>query len=351
MKSGKLFAFPMLLPLLLATLCLPVAAEPEALAKWTNPEGRLIEAEFVDLTDEHVLLKMKGQAEPIKVAHAKLSAESLAQARLLGEEKKKKAEEEAAATKGKFKFADQWVPRGQKTEVMVEIPSKEAVKFLSDTYGKPTTRVRVNLIVPENFDPADQGSLAVFCHETYGNGKGLSVGTMRVFQKVALQENAIVLAADGEFGNPGPKESPNFRAFLAYSALQALLKDHPAAAQWRYIHAGNSGGSGYASYTAMYMVQSGYRVAGCFMGVSDYSPVKWDGSYKLKAEQKKQLRFYYSLGKNDPVCTPESQDRMLAELRKSPYKSVRVVYHERKHGFEESHWNEAFQWFKTPMEK
>jgi predicted esterase len=335
--------------LLMFVLSLELSAEPEVLEKWTNPEGKVIEAEFVDMTDVHVLVKIKGQQNLTKIPHEKLSAESLENARRLKDERLEAEKKLAEATKGKFKFGEHWIPRGQKTEVAVGIPEGEAVKFLSDAYGKPTDKVLVNLIVPEKFDPADKDSLVVICHAAYGNGRGLSVNYMRTFQKVALEENALVLAADGEFGNPGQKETPNFRCFLVFSMLETLLKDHPAD-QWRYIHAGNSGGSGYASYNAMYMVNSKYRVIGCYMGVGNYSPLKWDESYKLTTAQKKKFRLYYSFGENDKVCPTDLQDKMLAELKKSPYSSVRVSYHTKGHGFEESHWREAFQWFKEPLE-
>lgn len=349
MKTGKSFGLLVLLTLLLAALPLPMSAEPEAFAKWTNPEGKVIEAEFVDMTDQHVSLKLKGQQQPIKIAHDKLSVESLEQARRLDGEKKNAAKELAETTKGKFKYGDHWIPRGQKTEVMVDIPSEVAVKFLSDAYGKPTKQVIVNLIVPETFDPADKNSLVVICHAAYGNGRGLSVKDMSTFQKVALEENALVLAADGEFGNPGQKETPNFRSFLLYSALEVFFKDYPVK-EWRYIHAGNSGGCGYATFNAMYMVAGGYRVVGCYLGVGNYSPLMWDEAYKLKTDQKKQLRLYYSFGKNDNVCPIALQDKMLAELKRSPYSNVRVSYHTKQHGFEEAHWKEAFQWFKEPLD-
>lgn len=349
MKIATPFTFTILLTLLWVALAPRGAAEEAGPQKWSNPEGEIIEAEFVEMTDEHVLLKLKSQPEPVKVAHEKLSAESLEQARRLVEEKKQNERESTEATKGKFKLGEHWIPRGKKTEVMVDIPTEEAVKFLSDVYGKRTTQVKVNVIVPEQFDPADKNALVVICHAPYGNGEGVSVSYVPTFSKVALEENALTLAVDGEFGNPGKRESPSFRSFLVYSALQNLKKDHPAD-EWRYIHAGHSGGCGYATYTAMYMTTTGYRVAGCYLGVGNYSPLKWDKDYKLKLSQKKQLRLYYSFGKNDKVCPPPLQDKMLDELKRSPYSNVRVSYHMKGHGMEQEHWKEAFQWFKEPLE-
>jgi predicted esterase len=336
--------------LLLAALAIPLTAEPEAVAKWTNPEGKVIEAEFVELTDAHVVLRLKGQPEPIKVAHDKLSAESIEQARRLDGEKKKKEKELADATKGKFKLGEHWIPRGKKTQVMIKISSAKAEEELSKFYGKPTTQVKVTAIVPEKFDTADKDSIVVFCHASTSNGKGVSEWAIKDFEKIALEENALVLAADGEFGNPGKKDTPVFRSFLVYSVLQAMPEDYPSD-QWRYIHAGHSGGCGYASYNGMYMIHGGHRVIGCFLSGGNYSPTKWDDAYKLKTSQKKQMRLFYSFGKNDPITTPALQDEMLKELKDSPYKNLRVVYHMDKHAVHQPHWKEAFQWFKEPPEK
>jgi predicted esterase len=333
--------------MLLAAIFFQNAADAEVVTKWTNPEGKVIEAEFVEMTDQHVSIKLKGQKTPTKIPHEKLSAKSLEEARRLSSEKKDAEKKLGKGTEGKFKLAEHWIPRGKKTEVMVDIPAGQAVKFLSESYGKPTTKVIVNLIVPEKFDPADKDSLVVFCHAPYGNGRGLSVKDMATFQKVALEENALVVAVDGELGNPGQKETPTFRSFLVYSMLEALAKDHPST-QWRYVHAGNSGGSGYASYASMYMIENSYRVVGCYLGVGNYSPLQWDKYIKLKTAQKKKLRLYYSFGENDKVCPKALQDKMLAELKPSPYSSVRVSYHKKGHGFDEAHWKEAFQWFKEP---
>jgi hypothetical protein len=347
MKYCQPFAFPILL--LLAVSALPLSANPEALAKWTNPDGKVIEADFVEMTAEHVLLKLKGQAEPIKVSHDKLNAASLEQARRLGEEKERKAKELAESMKGKFKLGEHWVPRGKSVQVMIPIPSEEAKKELGKIYGKPTTQVKVTVIVPEKFDPTDKDSIAVICHASTSNGKGLSEWATKYFEKVALEENALVLAADGEFGNPGKKDTPVFRSFLVFAMIQTLQNDHPSEL-WRYIHAGHSGGCGYANYNAMYMIQSGNRVIGCFLSGGNYSPQKWDESYDLKTSQKKQMRLSYSFGKNDPVTTPALQNEMLGKLKGSPYKNLRVSYHMDKHQVHQPHWKEAFQWFKEPLE-
>lgn len=348
MKTGKPFAFPFLL-LLLAASALSLSAEPEAIAKWTNPDGKVIEADFVEITDEHVLLKLKGQPEPIKITHDKLSTASLEQARRLGEEKEKKAKELAEATKGKFKLGEHWIPRGKRVQVMIRIPTEDAKKKLGEFYGKPTTQVKVTAIVPEKFDPTDKDSIAVFCHASTSKGKGLSEWAIKDFEKIALEENALVLAADGEFGNPGKKDTPVFRSFLMFSVMQALQDDYPAEF-WRYIHAGHSGGCGYASYNAMYMIHTDNRVIGCFLSGGNYSPLKWEESYRLKASQKKQMRLSYSFGKNDTVTTPALQDEMLAKLKGSDYKNLRISYHMDKHQVHQAHWKEAFQWFKEPLQ-
>ena len=349
MKNTRSLA---LFGLLLAALANPLPAEPEGVAKWTNPGGKVIEAEFVELTDEHVVLKLKGQPEPIKVAYDKLSAESIEQARRLDGEKKKKEKELADATKGKFKLGEHWIPRGKKTQVMIKIPPGKAAEELSEFYGKPTTQVKVTAIVPEKFDPSDKDSIAVFCHASTSNGKGVSEWAIKDFEKIALEENALILAVDGEFGNPGGNaDSPAFRYTMIGSFMDTLQESHPIAENWRYIHAGHSGGTGYASYVGLGFLKSEFRLAGCFLSGGNYSPVKWDEGWKLKTSQKKQMRLFYSFGKNDPVTTPALQDEMLAKLKDSPYKSLRVVYHMDKHAVHQPHWKEAFQWFKEPLEK
>jgi predicted esterase len=99
------------------------------------------------------------------------------------------------------------------------------------------------------------------------------------------------------------------------------------------------------------MIQGDHNVIGCFLSGGNYSPVNWDEYYKLKTSQKKQMRLFYSFGKNDPVTTPALQDEMLTKLKDSPYKNLRVVYHMDKHAVHQPHWKEAFQWFKEPLEK
>ncbi len=332
-------------PLLTAALTLQLSAESGVFTKWTNPEGKIIEAEFVAVTDQYVSLKIKGQPQATQIPHAKLSAVSLEEARRMDSEKKNEEKKLAAANEGKFKLAGQWITRGQRTEVIAEITDKSITKELGKLYGKPTTRVKINVIVPEKFDPADKNSLVVLCQSP---GRNISFSALSNFTRVALEENALVMALDGEFGHPGQNDTPAFRANLLRGAMEVLLRDHPAN-QWSFIHVGNSGGSGNASYVAMYMMSNDWRVAGCFLGVGNYSPVMWDKDISLKTPQKKQLRLYYSFGENDKVCPTDLQDKMLAELKKSQYTDYRVFYHKKGHGFEESHWKEAIQWFKEPL--
>jgi len=312
-------------------------------AKWTNPEGVVIEAEFVEMTDTHVVLKLRNQSNPVRVEYAKLNDESLEQARRMQKEMKAKQAEFAAATAGKFKVGNEWVPRGKRTEVVVDIPGDAAREFLSKSYGKPTTKVKINVIVPEGFDPQDRDSLVVVCHAPHGNGRGLSVAAIPMFSKEALARNALVLAADGEFGNPGKEDLTPFRSFLLYSALNTLGVDHPTKA-WRYVHVGSSGGCGYATSCAMYMITAGHRVPGCYLNVGNYSPLMWDNDYKLTASQKKELKLYYSFGRNDKVCPPHLAEEMLAKLKRSPYTNLRVHWHEMGHGIDQSQYAEALDW-------
>lgn len=320
----------------------------EEFVKWTNPEGKEIDATFVELTDTQVVLKLKGQQQPIKLDHAKLSNASLDQARRFDEEKKAKDRAEAAKSTTQFKIGNQWIPRGKKSTIDVEIGAEAAQKELSKFYGKPTTLVKITAVVAEKFDPKKEDCVVVVCHAPHGNGNGLSASEIRIFEKVALEENALVIAIDGEFGNPGKNDLPTFRSFLLFSCLNSLEADYPLK-KWRFIHAGNSGGSGNASFCAMYMISDGYRVGGVYMGVGNYSPLMWDSSYKLKPNEKKNFRLYYSFGKNDNVCPTDLQDKVLKELKASPYSNVRVSYHMKGHGYEESHFREAFQWFKEPL--
>lgn len=347
----SIYAIRKLLPLLLAGFCLSASAEPGTIESWTNPEGKVIEAEFVDITDAHVILKLKGETETIQVAQDKLSAESLEKARSHGEAKRKAEKELAEANRTKFKLGEHWVPRGKRAQVMIPITPGEKVEWLTENQGKPTTKLKITLIVPEKFDPTNKDSLAVFCHASTSNGKGLSEWAIKDFDKVAIGENALVVAVDGEFGNPGGNaDSPQFRYTMISSFMDTLQESHPTAEHWRYIHAGHSGGTGYASFVGLGFVKSEFRLAGCFLSGGNYSPVKWEEGWKLKTASKKKMRLFYSFGKNDPITTPALQDEVLAKLKESSFKSLRVVYHMDKHQVHQAHWQEAFQWFKEPIE-
>lgn len=350
MKAMRIPAVSLLLPLLFAAFTLPLHAQVEALAKWTNPEGKVIEAEFVEMTDQHVVLKLKGQEEPIKVAHDKLSAASLEQAKRLEEEKAQKAKELAEANKGKFKFGEHMLPRGKKTQFMLTISSKEHEKEISKFYSKPTTQIKVTLMVPENFNPADKDSLVVICHISTRKGQGLNEEAVEHFGKGALEENALVVAVDGEFGNPGKMDVPAFRYRLIRSFMDTLEENYPIAEQWRYIHAGHSGGCGYVSYCGIGFAVNEYRMVGCFLSGGSYSPLLYDESWKLPNKMKKQMRLFYSFGKNDPINTPALQDEVVGKLKRSPYEMLRVVYHMDQHRVHQPHWSEALQWFKEPLE-
>jgi len=58
------------------------------------------------------------------------------------------------------------------------------------------------------------------------------------------------------------------------------------------------------------------------------SPLMWDNDYRLTANQKKELKLYFSFGKNDKVCPPNLAEEMLATLKRSPYSNLRVNWHE-----------------------
>lgn len=304
-------------------------------------QGRKLEADLLRVEGASALLRIGGKETPVPLVS--LSAEDQAFITQWQQEQL-----EAAMT-----YAGTKLVPGK--AIQVEVPYKVETyhKLAQEQYGKPTSLVKVLLAVPKDFDPMSRKNKVLLVHATAsGANGGRSILAAGMYLQAALDDGWMVLASDGEFGQPpNNKDSPGFRDALVVQSLEAMKATWPHHREWTYANAGFSGGCGYASWTSISMNEWGFKTTGMFLACGHFSPALWEKEYpkhKPKAGFH-NLPVFMSYGDKDTTCKPTTADATIAATKGGNYNTLKVEHFDGGHQMNKDHFKAALTWFDEHM--
>ncbi len=246
---------------------------------------------------------------------------------------------------GAIELAGQPLKPGGSVEIELPIVDPAALREVRQAYGKPSSKEKVLLAVPDDFDPAHKMYPLLIVSAT-ADGAASSIGTAFQYVKTALAKGFVVLAIDGEFGKPTAGDPPSFRWALVAAGRDALEKEWPGAKKWPVATAGVSGGGGYASFQALKLLQERANVIGLFLAVSPHNPTKFTSHVSsVPSAPLHQLPIFISAGDKDPTATPEITERSYKALVKDGFKNVRFEHFDGGHHLYQPHLEAALDWF------
>lgn len=347
MKSNFLAIWILSLSLLSSSLCL---ARP-----WTNQSGRTIEADFMKLDGEKVVLLMKGKE--FRIPLASLSEEDQAFAR---KEAERLAKEQAEAAR---KFMGQELVPGQLHEFEFNL-SEENKKIASTTpngwrnsfaerysgsWIKDNAKtheigeIRVLLGVPDNFDPSK--GCPIFVQWTTSDAKS-NVAVGKGYWKTCREKGWMLVSVDG---------APDSKALWANTVFLAATKEffeqlhakYPGSGQWKVATGGFSGGSKLCQWMGALMDGLegvdviGYWIGGCNEALFNYAME----DLNVKKSAYRKAKAYISSGEKDGLVKPDNRKAVEQGCKDAGFGEVRSEIYDGGHSISHQQLAEALDWF------
>ncbi len=246
---------------------LAVLATTEVRARtWQTVTGQSFNAEFVRVEGTNGIFRVKGKDYPYPLNRL-TPADRLSIGRAVNQQP-------ALSETGAPSLGGVALKAGGASEVEIAVTDPAQLGELQTAYGKSSTKVRLLIAVPNDFEPLTKPYPLLVVSASV-DGKGSSIAAARAFVPDALAKGFVVLGVDGEFGSPGANDSTAFRWALLAAALDGLAKEWAQAASWPVATAGLKGGGGYASEQAAELAAAHRDVAGVFLEDSAWSPANF----------------------------------------------------------------------------
>jgi hypothetical protein len=252
-----------------------------------------------------------------------------------------------------LQLAGQTLTIGGQNEIEVPITDNAALKTVKDSYKKPSTKAKMLLVLPSDFDPAGKISPLLIVSATTDAG-GSSIGSGKAnYLPDATNKGYTVMAVDGEFGRPpSDGDSTDFRWALVSSGLNAINKEWPKSKSWPIVTAGVSGGGGYASHQAMMLIQKQAPVIGLLLAVTGWDPTDFpDVLQRTPFVPLHNLPIFISAGENDSTAPKEITDKMYQDVTRQGFRNVRFEHFSGGHDLYRQHLQTALDWFREESEK
>ncbi len=254
-------------------------------------------------------------------------------------------------TKGALEFAGHPLKLGGSTELDIPILDPAGLREVQRAYGKPSTKARMLLAVPNDFDPAAKSYPLLIVTAT-ADGQASSIASTFQYLSEALAQGFVVIAVDGEFGKPTVGDPPSFRWALVAAARDALEKEWPGAKKWPVATGGVSGGGGYASYNALKLLQEKADFIGLFLAVSPHNPTKFTRDVSgVPATTAHKIPIFMSAGDKDERATPKITQHSHDALVRDGFKNVRFEHFDGGHQLYKPHLQAALSWFLEQKNK
>lgn len=338
---------------------------PAARARnWTTVTGEHFEAEFVRVEGPNAIFNVKEKDYPYPLKrlvatdrlligrtlnHQPEAASSAATVptptatdTLAGTPAPLTSEEK---TTGSLQLAGQPLQPGRGVELDIPILDPADLRVVQKAYGKPSTKARMLLAVPNEFNPGTKSYPLLIVSAT-ADGAASSIATSGRFLREALAQDFVVMAVDGEFGKPTLGDPPPYRWALVAAGRDALEKEWPGAKKWPVATGGTSGGGGYASYNALKLVQERADFIGLFLAVSGWTPAKFVKDVSgLPVSVAHKMPIFLSAGDKDETATRKVTDQAQHEMEHEGFKNLRYEHFDGGHQLYEPHLQAALSWF------
>ncbi len=322
---------------------------------WTNQSGKTIEADFVKLDGEQVVVRMKGKEYKLPLAtlsegdqtFAKAESERLikeqaATARLfMGQElvPGQLHEFEFALSDENRKIAGN-VPKGWKNSFSARY-SGAWIKEIGATHD--LQKIRVLLGVPENFDPAK--GCPVFVQWASGDGKS-HIGAGKEYWNTCREKGWMLVSIDGA---PDSAAAWTNTAFLAgiKEFFEQLHAKYPASPQWKVATGGFSGGAKLAQWMGALMDDlegvevTGYWLGGCNEALFVYAME----DLNVKKSAYRKAKAYISTGDKDELVNADYREKVEKGCKDAGFDVVRPESYDGVHAISHPQLAEALDWF------
>lgn len=322
---------------------------------WTNQGGKTIEADFMKLDGENVVLLMKGKEYRIPIASLSEKDQAFA-----SQEAERLTKEQAETAR---KFMGQELVPGQLHEFDFDL-SEENRKIAGTTpkgwknsfaerYSGPwikdiaktheLEKIRVLLGVPGNFDPSK--GCPVFVQWTTSDGKSNVMGG-KGYWKTCLEKGWMLVSVDG---------APDSKALWANTVFLAGIKEffeqlhakYPGSEQWKVATGGFSGGSKICQWMGALMNDlegvsvTGYWLGGCNEARFDYAME----DLNIKKTAYRNAKAYISSGEKDGLVKPDSRKALEDGCKEAGFGEVRSEIYDGGHSISHQQLAEALDWF------
>ena len=317
---------------------------------WTNSEGKKIEADFVRLENDQVVLSLKGKE--IKYPLSKLSEADQEFAKESAKKMEAPVGEDAEWT-----FGGESVKVGAMTMSIVDLPTEKVelalnglkgwTKEKGQPVGKEIEKAALYLGLPDDFNPKKSTPIYIPWNTSdYGEHKLCSDW----YWKMLKDEGFLVLASDG---HPDSKGTWSASVHLATSimALEELKKTFPESASWPIIVGGFSGGSKAAQVRAPLIAEAGYPVKGIYVGGCNQAFVlNAMEDYNVRKATFRSMKIFVSTAKADEYVNEEQRDRVAKGLKKTGA-TIRSELYEGGHSMNEPQLVEGLKWILVSKEE
>jgi hypothetical protein len=359
--------------LAIAVLCSQAAAR-----RWTTVTGQTFEAEFVRVEGENGIFRVaSGREDPYplnrlsvadrlligRTVHAQgggapSSPATATPAAPIAATPARSTPAPAAAPTGNaagaLQFAGQPLTAGGSSVVEIEVSDAALLKELKEAYGKPSTRAKMLIALPNGFAPTPRNYPILIVSSTT-DGDASSIGSARAnYLPDATEKGFVVIAVDGEHGKPSDqgRDSTDFRWALVQAGLAAIQKEWPNAKKWPIATAGISGGGGYASHQAMLLLDKQYPLIGLLLSATGWTPGDFpDVTRRAPRAAVRTLPVFFTAGEKDTIATPEMTQKAHGELTGSGFKNVRYEKFDGGHVLHRPHLQQALEWFVAEYKK
>ena len=330
-------------------LCLsPIASA----RKWTDTQGRTIEAEIVRADADSVTVLTGGRE--VKIPRSKLSEEDQEYCDEWLENDGKVEENDSdpkdgdavppkeGTAKGEMVFDGKPLVTGGKVNVFSYDYSAEALAAAKKNLKPGETGFRIGIAVPAGFDPAKPQRVFI-ANTAQNNAQQTAQGNTAMagfFAKQCVERGWICVAFDSNLGRPTHNQD-------LVSGVAKMNEVWPQFGKWKFVCGGFSGGGKAAFWPAAYLLKEKYQMTGLFLANTneDFSGLAAK-EYRIKKSDYANVSVFWGTGKWDEVATKQTGEMMRKSLMGNGMKEVRVEFHEGKHSLYHPQFIEALKWFE-----
>ncbi len=331
--------------------------------EWTNSEGRTIEAEFVEIEGDKVVLEMNGKT--YKVALDSLTEDDREFARSAAEEGG--AKEEVAPAEG-LKLADQAVEAGKTQQLDVELSAenqeiaREGLRGWRDSYkenyagsggwfntindGHEVARMNLTVGLPPGFDPASGKEWPIFVSFSNVQAAGGHCPGSGIYWNACREKGWVLLAFDPK---PDAKKLCSTPVMMACAkqAFEELHAAWPESKTWPIVVGGSSGGAKFSTWMGPLISELPETdVRGLFLSACneahffDYAK----GDLKVGRKTIRELKVVLSTGTKDNLVSEAQREQVLDQIDGSGIREVHSLLHDGGHGLNQEQLRDALDW-------